>query len=118
MRWRVVTPPTVASANGRTSSDRVFSVHRVSESTSTAMSPDDAQYSDAERVASFAGDRRMDPRDGRGELVPQTASRPGWGAVDDDDDLVRALGHHSAQDFAEQVSGSSTTGTMTLVEPK
>ncbi len=42
MRCRVVTPPTVGSRKGLTSSRRVPGVHRVSESTRTQISPRDS----------------------------------------------------------------------------
>ena len=116
IRWRVVTPPTRASANGFTSSERVFGVQTVSESTSTVMSPVDIS------VPIFTAFRLpgigVCTQRTNGANSSETSCRPGLGAP-----LITTMispGRCSTMrpsTSRNRSSGSSTTGTTTLVVP-
>lgn len=113
MRWRVVTPPTVGSAKGFTSSASVPSV-QIDEHGDLARRELGA---DLDGVP-LASDRRVHPAHERGELLADERERAIGGDVDDDDDLVGTLDHHTPEDVTEELHRlSSTTGTTTLVVP-
>ena len=116
MRCRVVTPPTRSSANGLTSSDRVLSVHTVSESTSTVMSPRDISVPIMTALR-FPGIGVCTHRTS-GANSSEMASSAGFGLP-----LITTMispGRCSTirpRTSRKSSSGSSTTGTTTLVVP-
>ncbi len=114
MRCRVVTPPTFASAKGLTSSDSVPGVQTVSESRSTVMSCFDISVPifTALRLPGIG----VCTQRTSGANSSQTCSRPGFRAP-----LMTTMTSSGCcsvtrvRTSRNRSSGSSTTGTITLV---
>ena len=102
MRCRVVTPPTVGSMNGLMSSDRVPGVQTVSLSTSRTTSPQ-LRSTPSLTALRLPAIGVQHPFEVAAELLAHRLEHRVALAVDDDDDLGRALRDDAVQDVPEQV---------------